>query len=114
MAANNLTIQQQTLRNSQYIFDDPGMRAVFEDHLPWLLSRANIHQVDAFDAQKYRHDLTAYLHEKQIPLGLHWLYLRLNKMKFNWEFTENTAFLYAPNEDDVNDLINQYALMISK
>lgn len=112
--ANTPPIQQQILKNENYIYDDPGMRAVFEDHIPWLLTRAEIHQVDKYEAQRFHNDLSAYLHQMQVPFGLHWLYMRMNDMRFNWEFTEHREFLYIPKEDDVNDIINQYALLISK
>lgn len=111
---NTLPIQQQIKKNEHYVYDHPGMRAVFEDHIPWLLSRAAVHPVEGYDAQRFHNDLSAYLQHKQIPLGLHWLYMRLNGMYFNWEFTENTQYLMAPKDDDVRDIIDQYMLLISK
>lgn len=112
MEQTNLPILNTIDVNRQWIYDDQGMRNVFEDHLPWLRERAGVHRVDPKHAAQYQYDFSNYLKiVLNVPVGLHWLYMRLNNMYYNWDFIETTQFLYLPKESDIDKLIGEYQSM---
>lgn len=91
--------------NTSTILEESGMRNCFEDHIDWLLSRSSTHRVDKYEAYRFNKDLSGYLMQQGVNLGLHWLIMRMNNMKYNWEFTEDTELLYLPDNQDVERLI---------
>lgn len=87
------------------ILYEQGMRNCFEDHIKWLTENSELHVVDKVDAYRFHYDFSAYLMEKGIEPGLHWLYMRINNYKYNWEFTQDTQFLLVPRLQDIETLI---------
>ena len=104
-----LKIRGKLFGGIKSIMDDPGMRAVFEDHIPWLRERAQIHQVNKHDAHRFNYDLHAYLAQNNVDYGMHWLIMRMNGYQYQWDFHEYVEFLLVPSNQDVNELIDQYA-----
>lgn len=92
-------------KNTSTILEEQGMRACFEDHIDWLLKRGTTHRVDKYNAYRFNNDLSAYLNNQGVEIGLHWLIMRMNDMHYNWEFTEDRELLYLPDLQDVENLI---------
>lgn len=105
---NETAMRGKLYKNLDLVTDDPGMRAVFEDHLDWLRSRSDMHLVDAMNAYRFKYDLFSYLRNANVEFGLHWLYMRVNGFKRHWDFDENVKTLLFPQEEDVDELIGQY------
>lgn len=87
------------------ILYEHGMRNCFEDHMNWLIKNSELHVVDKNDAYRFHYDFSAYLMEQNIEPGLHWVYMRVNNYKYNWEFTQDTEYLLVPRLQDIETLI---------
>lgn len=109
ISSKMLNISGKLFRNQDRVMDDDKMRAIFEDHIPWLKERADVHRIDTFNRFRFKYDLHAYLKEVGIDYGYHWLYMRVNGYQYQWEFDENVEFLLFPKEQDISELIDQYA-----
>lgn len=100
-----------TYKNLDTVLDTQGMRSYFEDHMVWLRNKCDTHRVEPMNAYRFKHDLAAYLRFINVEPGLHWLYMRINGKIYNWQFDENDELLYIPKMEDVETIIDQYALL---
>lgn len=109
------TVVSQARPSGDRIYYDPGFRAVIETHLIALRS-PNIATSEPISPQKvhqYEGDFYGLLIEKNIPMHLHWIYLRVNGMmnpaefgteKYN-PFHQHRQFeLLHPPEDFLQEL----------
>lgn len=87
------------------------LRHVLEEHYHHLLESAYVHEVDAYNAQRFRHDINGYLMDQGIPLHLHWLYMRMNDMVYPTDFKEDTKYLIYPDNEAVERIIGDYMLL---
>lgn len=112
---NTPSILNKLLSNRQYVFDYQPFRHFIEENLVWALQDKHVdtHRVDPTNAYRFRYDLAAYLLNENIPFEYHWLYMRLNDMKYNWDFNENTKVLYFLKSDVIDQLIGQFSLLNS-
>lgn len=101
-------IAEYTRKNTDYVQDEDKMRAIFEDHIPYLRAEADVIEVDPIKAHQFHHDLMGFLTDANIDLGLHWLIMRMNDKVYNWDFTEDERILLVPKENIINELIGQY------
>lgn len=108
------TMSNYTLKSTDMILEESGMRNYFEDHIGWLRSNSELHRVEPMDAYVYKHDLAAYLFKENIDAAYHWIYMRVNGFHYNWEFNDKTEFLYFPDGNAIEELISQYSLLTSK
>lgn len=104
---------EYTRKNTDYVQDDDKMRAIFEDHMPMLRAKAEIIEVDPIKAHQFHHDLSGFLMDANIDIGLHWLIMRMNDKVYNWDFTEDERMLLIPNENLVDELIGQYQAVMN-
>lgn len=86
-----------------------GLRAIIEDHLDWLRERGETILVDPYDAYRFNYDLSGYLQTISIPTHYHWIVMRMNNMKYNWEFKDTVEMLSIPKDADIEYLSSVYA-----
>lgn len=104
-----IKMENHILFSTDYVTDAEGFRHIYEDYIPYLRLRAKTKLVDKNKAYQFRHDLSAYLHDENIDFSRHWMIMRLNNMKYNWEFDESVDFLYIPEEDDIAVIAFSYS-----
>lgn len=83
-------------------------RNMFEDHIEYFKRSAKIHEVDKNNAYRFSGDLAAYLNNAGVPLSRVWLIMRLNDMKYNWEFNEDTRYLLEVDLDQLDELLSNH------
>lgn len=96
-------------KNNFIILNLTPLRHVFEDHMNYIRERSEPHKVEPIDTVRFKHDLNGYLMSIGIPPGYHWCYMRVNDMKYPWEFDESTEILLFPPNEVINELVSQYA-----
>lgn len=88
------------------IYYDEDFRNVLEDHMTYLraLSSTTTLALDVGKVYKYEHDLFGLLADYGIPMQLHWVVMRLNKMSTPTDLRQDQTALLIPDASVVDKI----------
>lgn len=101
-----MKIDDLLIKEGPQDYYDPSFRDVLEAHMSYLRSSTNTYsaQVTPHDTIVYNQDLYGFLLEKNVPMHLHWLVMRINNFYSPYDFTDGCTSLLIPNGKDVDKL----------
>lgn len=93
------------------VYYEDGFRSVLEDHMTYLRthSETQVMAVDPMQLHVHEFDLTGLLNVLGIPMHLHWVVMRMNRLNTLTEVPQDITRLLVPGANEISMIEQTYS-----